>query len=380
VTSPAGTLPDWAEWNGGEPADSYTIGVEEEVMLLEPGTWRLAPAIEAVLANLGPDLVPHVTAETHNSALELATGVHGHVHSAISEIRELRRMLVRDLAPLGLQAASSGTHPFAVWTDTHVSKGERYEAVYGSVRELARREPTFAMHVHIGVAEQEDAIRLYDRMRAHLPLLLALSANSPFWQGRDTGLASARTPLFQAFPRVGIPRAFGTYAAYAETVDLLIRCNAFPESTYLWWDVRPQPRLGTIEVRICDAQTTVAQTCSLVALIQCIARLEIEEGWIDESLIDAPEALVENRFIAVRDGMEAELIVPSRGRRVSAMVLVDRLVEACGPHARDLGCEAELECVHALANEPGAKHQLNLARGTGRLPGLVAQLAADFGR
>lgn len=378
MTAEATTLPEWAIWNHGETASAYTLGVEEEVMLLEPGTWRLAPAIEAVMANLGPDLAPHVTAETHNSALELATGVHADVAGAISELRDLRKALVRDLAPLGLQAASAGTHPSAVWTDTHVSKGERYEMVYGSVRELARREPTFAMHVHVGVADADDAIRLYDRMRAHLPLLLALSANSPFWQGRDTGLASARTPLFQAFPRVGIPRAFGTYANYATTVDLLIRCDAFPESTFLWWDVRPQPRFGTVEVRICDAQTTVDQTAALVALVQCIARLEIEEGWIDESLIDAPEALVENRFIATRDGMDAQLIVPSRGRRVSAMVLLDRLLEACAPHAEALGCVAELELVQGLANEPGAKRQLNLARGTGRLPGLVGALAQDF--
>jgi carboxylate-amine ligase len=378
VTGETSTLPAWAIWNGGEPVTPYTLGVEEEVMLLEPGTWRLAPAIEAVLANLGPDLADHVTAETHNSAIELATGVHGDVASAIAELHGLRRALVRDLAPMGLQAASAGTHPSAVWTDTHISRGERYEMVYGSVRELARREPTFAMHVHVGVSDPDDAIRLHDRMRAHLPLLLALSANSPFWQGRDTGLASARTPLFQAFPRVGIPRAFGTYAEYAATVDLLIRCEAFPESTFLWWDVRPQPRFGTVEVRICDAQTSVSQTAALVALIQCIARLEIEEGWIDESLVGAPEVLGENRFIATRDGMDAQLIVPSRGRRVAAMVLVDRLLEACAPHAEALGCRDELAAVRTLAEAPGARRQLALARGTGRLPGLVGALAQEF--
>ena len=175
--------------------------------------------------------------------------------------------------PLGLRRASAGTHPFAVWHETVVSSGERYQAVYGSMRELARREPTFALHVHVGVPDPEDAIALANRMRAHLPLLLALSANSPFWQGRDTGLASARTPLFQAFPRVGIPREFDDYDDYVETVDLLIRCDAFPEPTFLWWDVRPQPRFGTVEVRIMDAQTTVAETAALVALVQC------SRGW-----------------------------------------------------------------------------------------------------
>ena len=146
------------------------------------------------------------------------------------------------------------------------------------MRELARREPTFALHVHVGVRRTRGAIRLTNRMRAHLPLLLALSVNSPFWQGRDTGLGSARTPLFQAFPRVGIPRAFKDYADWVEAVDLLIRCDAFPEPTFLWWDVRPQPRFGTVEVRILDAQTTVAETAALAALVQCIAKLEVRGG------------------------------------------------------------------------------------------------------
>ena len=127
------------------------------------------------------------------------------------------------------------------------------------MRELARREPTFGLHVHVGVPDAEAAIHAANRLRTHIPLLLALSVNSPFWQGRDTGLASARTPLFQAFPRVGIPRAFTDYAEYVEAVDVLIRCDAVPEPTFLWWDVRPQPRFGTVEVRIMDAQTTLGR-------------------------------------------------------------------------------------------------------------------------
>ncbi len=177
-----------------------------------------------------------------------------------------------------MRAASAGTHPFAVWQEIVVSAGERYQFVYGSMRELARREPTFGLHVHVGVPDPEAAIHAANRLRTHIPLLLALSVNSPFWQGRDTGLASARTPLFQAFPRVGIPRAFADYAEYVESVDVLIRCDAVPEPTFLWWDVRPQPRFGTVEVRIMDAQTTLADTAAIAALVQCIVRLEVEEG------------------------------------------------------------------------------------------------------
>ena len=368
-------LPDWAVWKrGGE----YTLGVEEEVMLLNPHDWSLAQQIDRVLPVMSEELSRHASSETHRSALELRTGVHDTAAGVAEELLRVRRMLDGELAPLGLDCASAATHPFTVWHETVVSSGERYQIVYGSMRELARREPTFALHVHVGVDDPEDGIRLANRMRVHLPLLLALSVNSPFWQGRDTGLASARTPLFQAFPRVGIPRVFADYAEWVEAVDLLIRCDAFPEPTFLWWDVRPQPRFGTVEVRIMDAQTSVAETAALVALVQCIARLEIHEGFVSERLISTQEALDENRFLAARDGMGARLIDPVAECRVPATDLLEELLSACAPHAEALGCQAELEPVGEMARKTGAQRQLELARSGDRLHGLVASLAETF--
>jgi carboxylate-amine ligase len=230
------------------------------------------------------------------------------------------------------------------------------------MRELARREPTFALHVHIGVSNPDDAIALYNRLRAHLPLLLALSVNSPFWQGRDTGLASARTPVFHAFPRVGIPRAFASYADYVEAVDLLLRCGAFPEPTFLWWDIRLQPRFGTVETRIMDAQTSAAESAALAALVQTIAHLELEEGYHGARLIHTPEVLDENRFLAVRDGMDARLIDPLAERRVPARELLQSLLDACGPHAAQLGCEHALERLAHTGAETGAERQRQAAR------------------
>ncbi|HEX3733829.1 MAG TPA: YbdK family carboxylate-amine ligase, partial [Solirubrobacterales bacterium] len=270
------------------------------------------------------------------------------------------------------------THPFAVWQEIVVSAGERYQFVYGSMRELARREPTFGLHVHVGVPDAEAAIHAGNRLRTLIPLLLALSVNSPFWQGRDTGLASARTPLFQAFPRVGIPRAFSGYAEYVESVDVLIRSDAVPEPTFLWWDVRPQPRFGTVEVRIMDAQTTLVDTAALAALVQCIVRLEVEG---EDSTFDAaipPEVLAENRFLAARDGMEAELIAPELDERVPARGLLEELLIACRPHAEALGCTEQLEGVTRLAEKTGARRQLELSRSLGSLPRVVAVLADDF--
>jgi carboxylate-amine ligase len=369
----------WTRWTPHHSGAAYTVGIEEEVMLLHPHDWSLAQQIDRVLDALDPELAAHVTAETHKSALELATGVHETVGAAIAELHALRAGLERTLAMLGLEVASAGTHPFTVWHETVVSGGSRYQAVYGSMRELARREPTFGLHVHVGVRHPEDAIVLANSLRGHLPMLLALSANSPFWQGRDTGLASARTPLFQAFPRVGIPRAFADYADYVAAVDLLIRCDAFPEPTFLWWDVRPQPRFGTVEVRIMDAQTTVSETGALAALVQSIARLEIEQGYLSPLQLNSPEVLDENRFLAARDGVAAELIDVASERRLPIRPQLDELLAASLPHARTLGCEAELLMCRDIADAAPATRQIEAARASPqRLPGLVHELAAQF--
>ncbi|HEX6984153.1 MAG TPA: YbdK family carboxylate-amine ligase, partial [Planctomycetaceae bacterium] len=236
----------------------------------------------------------------------------------------------------------------------------------------------FALHVHVGVADPEAAIRVSDRIRVHLPVLLALSANSPFWQGRDSGLASARTPLFQAFPRVGIPRAFGDYTSYVEAVDLLIRTEAIPDSTFLWWDVRPQPALGTVEVRVMDAQTRCEDTAALVALVACLVKLEAEEGFAGDAAIAAPEVISENRFLAARDGADAGLIDPELDRRVPVAEIVADLLEACRPHGEDIGCAAELAAIADLLADPPAKRQIETARDVPSLGGLVERLADRF--
>ncbi|MEJ7798642.1 MAG: YbdK family carboxylate-amine ligase [Solirubrobacteraceae bacterium] len=370
---PAATTP-WSKWRHGS---EYTLGVEEEVMLLDPRDWSLAPAIDDVLEALPAALRDHVSSETHSSAVELRTGVHATVAGAVGELAELRSQLGAVLSSLGLAAGVSGTHPSAVWHEMRVSSRERHQAVYGSMRELARREPTFALHVHVGLPSGEAGIAAFNRLRAHLPILLALSANSPFWQGRDTGLASARTPLFQAFPRVGIPRTFGSYGEYVRAVNLLLDCGAFPDHTYLWWDVRPQPRLGTVEVRIMDAQSTLDATAGLVALVQSLARLELVDGHADTALVHAPEVLDENRFLAARDGVDAELVDPVRNRAVSVADIVAGLMISCAPHARELGCAAELKHVAGLLVDNGTARQRRLGERDG-LVGLVADLAADF--
>jgi glutamate---cysteine ligase / carboxylate-amine ligase len=354
-------LPGWAEWNPAAAAAPWTVGVEEEVMLLDPRDWSLASRVDDVLPELSRAVADGASAETHGSALELASHPHATPAAAAEELARLRLGLAADLEPLGLRAAVAGTHPFAQWSEVEVSAGARYQSIYDTMRELARREPTFALHVHVAVPDAESAVRALRGMRVHVPMLLALSANSPFWQGRDTGLASARVPVFGAFPRVGIPRPFASYAEYVEAVDVLLRCDAFPEPTFLWWDVRLQPKLGTIEVRIMDAQTRSRDNAALAALVQCAVRLEATDGFAAAAIAEHPEVLDENRFLATRDGMRAQFIDPERETRRPATDILDELLAACAPHAADLGCEAELAALPALAAEPGHHRQRVLA-------------------
>jgi glutamate---cysteine ligase / carboxylate-amine ligase len=370
------TARDWAAW---QPSVPYTIGLEEEVMLLDPEDWSLAQRSDEVLPRLPQGLAEHVSAETHQAAIELATGPHRRVADAIAELRHLRVWLSEELEDLGLAVAAAGTHPSALWTETLVSPASRYQVIQRTMADLARREPTFALHVHVGVPDAERAIHLLNQLRAHLPMLLALSANSPFWQGRATGLASTRTPVFGAFPRTGIPRRFTSYGDWVGTVETLLRSGAFPEPTFLWWDVRPQPALGTVEVRVMDAQTEVGATAALCALVQSLARLEVEQGYAPAALVEAEEVLEENRFLAARDGIEADLLDPEAELRRPARAQLRRLLEAVRPHAGVLGCRAELDGVLGLALAPAFLHQLDVAeRWGGDLPAVTMELAAAF--
>jgi carboxylate-amine ligase len=365
------SLPQWARWRPG--AGDYSLGAEEEVMLLDPRDWTLAQVLDEIHPRLEPDLAAHVCAETHAAALELASGVHDTAAGVAAELAGLRGQLATQLQDLGLRAAAAGTHAHAVWQDIRVSEGARYQLLHQSMRELARREPTFALHVHVGFSDGETAVDVANRLRAHVPLLLGLSANSPFWQGRDSGLASSRTAVFGTFPRTGIPRRYASLEDWARALSPLIDAAAIPEPTFLWWDVRLQPRLGTVEVRVMDSQTTAADTAALIALVHCLARLEATDRFAPEALVDAPEVLAENRFLAARDGAEARFVQADRSERLPLRVLLDEVLEACGPHAEALGCAAELASVRRLVESPPAQRQ----RDAG-LSRVVERLADEF--
>lgn len=372
---PRPTWPLWARWND-ELGQRYTLGVEEELMLLDPRAGSLAQSSDEVLVRLSGKLSAHTFPETHAAVIELATGIHPDVDSVMAELTALRTRLAHELAAMGLSVAAAGTHPLTVREENEVSSADRYRALEASLRVLARREPTMALHVHVGVPAHEDAIRLLNGLRRNIPVLLALSANSPFWQGRDSGFASARRLIFQAFPRVGPPRFFAHYADYAETIDPLIASGAIPDPSHLWWDVRLQPALGTVEVRVMDAQSQIRDVTPLVALIQALACLELEGK--PSTFAPSPEVLAENRFLAARDGMDARLIDPERSRPIPLRAILDSLLADCRDPAVRLGCAGALERVQRLAATNGTERQRAFVARSGRLDHLVMSLADQF--
>ena len=348
-------------------------------MLLDPVTWMPASRSEEVLEALHPDdRRPHRGRDARLRARAGDLAARDGRRRRATSSRTCGAGLADQLGAMGMAAAVAGTHPLASWEDTEVSPGARYQFLYASMRELARREPTFALHVHVAVPDEHAAVRALDGLREELPLLLALSANSPFWQGRDSGLASARIPVFQAFPRTGTPRAFGSYEAYVEAVDVLIRCDAIPEPTFLWWDARLQPRLGTIEVRIMDAQTRVRDTAALAALVQCLVRREALERADDARAARARGARGEPLpRVARRHGREVRR--PRRrplrarrrpARRDAALVRAARGVAALRG--------ASWRRSAALAERPGALRQRAVAARAEGLPGVLRAMHGDF--
>jgi carboxylate-amine ligase len=363
-------LPQWAVWNA-YGTDAYTIGAEDEVMLVDPADWSLVRTGREVMPSLVDELGASVQPETHAAVVELATGVHHEVGRLAAEMHALRVRLQGELAKLGLEAAAAGAHPWAERAEIECSDTPRYRLIEDTMRALARREPTMALHVHVGVPDPDDAVVLLNAFRPVIALLVALSANSPFSQGRDSGFASTRRALFGAFPRTGTPRAFDNYTDYAAALDGLIVPGAIPDASFIWWDVRLQPRFGTVELRAMDAQSTVGETAALVALVQSFARLVLEGDHCPPEL--TAEQIDENNFLAARDGVDGSVIDPVTGVMAPVRELVGRLVEDCRPHAAALGCEPELEKIAGLNS---AARQ----RAGGDLPAVVAELAARFVR
>jgi carboxylate-amine ligase len=336
---------------------SFTIGIEEELMILDSETLALANAIETVLEECGED--GDVKPELLESVLEIATKPHPNTRAAGRQLRQLRRSVNEAAGRHGLCIGSAGTHPFAMWEDQRVSSRPRYRELIAALRFVARQEIIFGLHVHVGIDDPDKAIHVVNGMRVHVPILFALAANSPFWRADETGFASTRMPIFRAFPRIGIPPYYEDWEDFERRIGFMVDTEVIDDYTYLWYDVRPHPNFGTVEIRAMDAQTRVEHTLALAALIQAMVKELAEHFEAGKQLARYPyEMLDENKWLAARHGMEGELVDLPERRRVPAKELAKRLYDRLHEHAQDLGSADELEGIKDILHHGnGAQRQ-----------------------
>jgi carboxylate-amine ligase len=329
----------------------FSLGIEEEFQLLSAESYELVPWFDEVADAAGDE---RVRQELMTSVLEAATGVHENVAAAIEEVRGIRARLRGAAAEHGALIASAGTHPFSRWEHQEITDTPRYQGVVEKLRWVAERVAIFGLHVHVGIDSADSAARVATGLRTWLPELLALSANSPYWQGRDTGLASTRIQVFDAMPRSGIPPRLESFADFEQLVERGAAAGFFPDYTYIWWDVRPHPKLGTVELRVCDAQTRVESVAGLAALTQSLAATLAQRP-----IPVQPRTLIaENKWRAARHGLDAELVDLGNDRPRSAREAVRELLDLALPAAQELGCAVELtEIERLLESGTGADEQ-----------------------
>jgi glutamate---cysteine ligase / carboxylate-amine ligase len=303
--------------------------------------------------------------------------VAGSVAEAIEDARGLRTTLRDAAAERGAVIASAGTHPFSRWEHQDVTEDERYRELMTQMRWVAEREVIFGLHVHVGIGSADAAIAVASGLRTWLPELLALSANSPFWLGRDTGLASTRTKIFETFPRSGLPPAFASFEEFELLVERGIKTGSFPDYTYIWWDLRPHPKLGTIEIRIPDAQTRLESVAGIVALVQSLVATLADDFERGERPPVQPVTLInENKWRAARDGLNGKLIDLERDEERPAHEAVRALVERADAAAARLGCREELSEVERLVERgTGADEQRQVYEETSSLLAVAQWLA-----
>jgi carboxylate-amine ligase len=335
-------------------SSGYTVGIEEELMIMDAGSYELVNAIDQLLEDGDESIKP----ELMESVCEIATRPHATIADAGAELRELRQGVSARARAKGLCIGSAGTHPFALWEDQRIVAQPRYRELVEALRFVARQELIFGMHVHIGLDDPEKAIYVANGMRVHIAILLALSANSPFWRADATGLQSTRTPIFRQFPRVGVPPRYDGWEDYERRTEFMVRSGVMEDYTWLWYDVRPHPKLGTVEVRPCDSQTRVEHTLGIAALIQAMVK-EISEHFDEgKPLREYPwEMLDENKFLAARHGMDGELVDLPSDARVQAKELARRLLDRLREHAQDLGTESDFEALEDILTRGNGAHR-----------------------
>jgi glutamate---cysteine ligase / carboxylate-amine ligase len=353
----------------------FSVGLEEEFALLHPSSLGLVPRFEELRAAAAADpvLADSIAGELISSEIEIRSGRGGDLAAARAAQVQRRRLLFAHAGECGVALGATGTHPWSDYRDQHVIDTEHYHRVEEGLKYVAWRNNTFSLHVHVGVRGADRAVLVCDRLRPVLPTLLAISASSPFLDGRDSGLHSARTQIFtRSFPRCGVPDAFGGWDAFGDYVEMLVNTCSIVEYTQVWWSIRPHFAFGTVEVRICDAQPTAAESDGLSALIvACVAQAarDIDEG---VPFADLPNRLIEeNVWRALRYGLDGELLDLERRVAFPAAAALERLLEWTAPMRAELGIDV------ALPERNGAERQREMLESGMSLAEVYAAVVAQ---
>ena len=359
---------------------TFTLGIEEEYQIVDPETRDLRSHIATEMLAQGKlRLEERVKAELHQSVIEVGTRVCHNIKEAAEDLYDLRRNMIRLAGEHNLLLCAGATHPFADWRDQEIYPDPRYAQVVEDLQLVARSNLIFGLHVHVGIEDREIAIRVMNSMRYFLPHILALSTNSPFWLGMDTGYKSYRAKVFEHFPRTNLPDAFASYSEFESYVDLLIKTNCIDNAKKIWWDIRPHPFFNTIEVRICDIPMRAEESIAIAALIQATAaKLYLLHSRNVDYRAYARALLMENKFRAVRYGLDGKLIDFGKQEEVPLRDLIGEYLEFVSEVVPGLGSEKEIDYVRQmLVQGSGADRQLKVFRETGDLKAVVDYMVQE---
>jgi carboxylate-amine ligase len=357
----------------------FTLGVEEEYQIVDPQTRELRSYISRLLEDGKSVLRERVRMEMHQSVVEVGTSICKNVAEVKSELLEMRGQLDQLAKKGGLRIVAASTHPFSDWKTQDISPGERYHEIVADLQDIARANLIFGLHVHVGIEDRNAAIHIMNSMRYFLPHILALSTNSPFWMGMQTGFKSYRCKVFERFPRTGIPDTFTNWSDYETFVNLLVRTNCIDNGKKIWWDIRPHPFFDTLEVRVCDIPMRLDETIAIAALIQATMAMLWKLHASNKSYRIYGRALIsENKFRASRYGINGKLIdfgkeeeVPTRELMLEYLALIDEVVD-------ELGSREEIDYIHQMLKMgTGADRQLKVYQETGDLKKVVDYIVSE---
>src|SRR5881398_3979142 len=357
----------------------FTLGIEEEFAIIDPATRELRSHIHEILEGGKVMLKEQIKPEMHQSVVELGTEICQSIVDARAHVATLRSDLAGLAARDGLKIASVGTHPFSHWHDQLITEGDRYKEIVKDMQLLARANLIFGLHVHVGIPSRETAIHVMNQARYFLPHSYALSVNSPFWVGRNTGLKGYRLKVFERFPRTGIPDAFESLSEYEDYCKLLVKTGCIDNPKKIWWDIRLHPFFDTLEVRVCDAQTRVDDTVAIAALIQAVIAKLFKLLWRNTTFrIYRRRLLDENRWRAARYGIDGKLIDFGKETEVETRSLLNELLEFIATEVNELGTQKEMAHIERIMREgTGADRQLAAYERTQDIKAVVDQIVAE---